>query len=61
MHKRMLVVAVRLLDPERNPEVDMIWRSVLVHTDLMPRNILVSVNGVGMGKGKGKRCKEQNG
>ena len=43
MYRRLLVVAERLLDPERTPEVDVMRRSVLVHTGLHPENIFVSV------------------
>ena len=45
LYERLLVVAERLLDPERTPEVNVMMKPVLVHTDLMPRNIMVSFNG----------------
>jgi len=45
IYSRLLVVAQTLLDPDRLPALDVVCKSVVVHTDLMARNILVRFEG----------------
>ncbi len=51
VYLRLIEVAKTLLDPERLP-VDVVCRSVFVHCDLMPRNILVGFESEGQGQGE---------
>jgi len=53
LYLRLLAVAHTLLDPNRTPSVDVVCKSVFVHTDLMARNVLVQVDGDRGGDGDG--------